>query len=805
MKLFWILPFAILLSTLCIGSTLASDDNEFAEFEDEFVEVVTDSPHIEKHEERVPPQRVEPPVQRDDFEDEDFGIEGNEPDEHVEIENPAETDAGDRPPEPLKFTDVPAHFRSNWASYQVEGVVVLIIAIYLLNYLIGKTTNSSIAHTVFEMCRPALEEQFSVVGDDGTTELDKLESGLKRDTDSTFSAWCTGRVNVNSLYLQMKMVKRQDLVSRVIDLFEPTIDRMSIKCSLESSPDCDPLIFAVGEKKIATKQFKEMLDLNSFVSERKQTAQQFNLPASWQLYADQNEVVFSILEPGVVSLFKKHEDAIEFIHISDQYTGPKPAEGESYTKLPEPQRFMHVSLNMKALGTDEETVAEVLNLVFYLIDKARKLKLSKDAKVKAERRRKEFEDAFMKQTHQFRQEAAQARREEKTRERKQKLMDENDPDRQKRLEAKELKREAKAKQPKMKQLKVKMEKNNFRRYNPLIDEWIIVAVNRINRPWQGAKTEKATSKTKSAEDPKPSEKNPLAPGGTRSSGVVNEQYQSIYVFSNDFPSFTEFEECAEREEDGNLFKQKEVRGTCKVICYHPDSQLTLATMDIGEVRAVVDIWHQQYVELGAKYEWVQIFENRGAVVGCSNMHPHGQLWASDYLPTLPAKKHESQKKYLEKHGKVMLVDYLEQEIVKNERIILRNAHWTWLVPFWAFWPYETMLLPNRHVQRFTDLTEAEKQSLAEMLRALLIRYDNVFECSFPYMMGWSCAPTGSFLSEDCSHWQTHLSLFPPLLRSATVPKFLAGYEVFAEKQRDISPEMAAKTLREIDRVHYSKK
>uniref|UniRef100_K7HN31 Probable galactose-1-phosphate uridylyltransferase n=1 Tax=Caenorhabditis japonica TaxID=281687 RepID=K7HN31_CAEJA len=145
----------------------------------------------------------------------------------------------------------------------------------------------------------------------------------------------------------------------------------------------------------------------------------------------------------------------------------------------------------------------------------------------------------------------------------------------------------------------------------------------------------------------------------------------------------------------------------------------------------------------------------------------------------------------------MLMDYLEQEIHKNKRIISRTEHWTWLVPFWAFWPYETMLLPNRHVERFTDLTESEKQSLAEILRLLLIKYDNVFECSFPYMMGWSGAPTGSFLAQDCSHWQLHLSFFPPLLRSATVPKYLAGYEVFAEKQRDISPEMAAKTLREI--------
>uniref|UniRef100_A0A1I7TFS4 PAT complex subunit CCDC47 n=1 Tax=Caenorhabditis tropicalis TaxID=1561998 RepID=A0A1I7TFS4_9PELO len=392
--------------------------------------------------------------QKDDFEDDDFGVV-DEQEEETEKAKETETEDQQTPVQPLKFTDVPAHFRSNWASYQVEGIVVLIILIYLFNYIVGKTTNATIANTVFEMCRPVLEEQFAVVGDDGTTELEKLEPSLRRDTDSTFSAWCTGRVNVNSLFIQMKTIKRQDLVSRVLNIFDPTFDKMTIKVSLETGNDVDPLIFAIGEKKVASKNFKEMLDLNSFVSERKQAAQQFNLPANWQLYADQNEVVYSILDPGVVSLLKRHEQAIEFIHISDQFTGPKPVDGESYTRLPEPQRFMFVTLNLKQLGEDEESVTEIFNLVFYLMDKVKKMKLSKDAKQKAERRRKEFEDAFLKQTHQFRQEAAQARKEEKTRERKQKLMDENDPDRQKRLEAKELKREAKAKQPKMKQLKVK--------------------------------------------------------------------------------------------------------------------------------------------------------------------------------------------------------------------------------------------------------------------------------------------------------------------------------------------------------------
>ncbi|EGT45825.1 CBN-CCDC-47 protein [Caenorhabditis brenneri] len=453
-----IIGIFVFLAILCghLGSTAGNtDDNEFAEFEDDFAD--SSVPDIPEFKEDKEERRAAPPVveQKDEFEDEDFGVV-DEQDEELEKTKDADSETDEQAPvQPLKFTDVPAHFRSNWASYQVEGIVVLVIFIYLLNYIIGKTTNSTIAHTIFDMCRPSLEEQFALVGDDGSSELDKLEPTLRRETDSVFSAWCTGRVNANSLFIQMKMIKRQDLVSRILDIFDPSYDKMTIKVSLEGGQDVDPMIFAVGEKKIASKNFKEMLDLNSFVSERKQAAQQFNLPATWQLYADQSEVVFSMLEPGVVSLLKRHEEAIEFIHISDQYTGPKPGEGETYTRLPEAQRIMFVSLNLKKLAEDEESVTEILSLVYYLIDKVKKTKLSKDAKVKAERRRKEFEDAFLKQTHQIRQEAAQARKEEKTRERKQKLMDENDPDRQKRLEAKELKREAKAKQPKMKQLKVK--------------------------------------------------------------------------------------------------------------------------------------------------------------------------------------------------------------------------------------------------------------------------------------------------------------------------------------------------------------
>ncbi|PAV57793.1 hypothetical protein WR25_05100 [Diploscapter pachys] len=346
-------------------------------------------------------------------------------------------------------------------------------------------------------------------------------------------------------------------------------------------------------------------------------------------------------------------------------------------------------------------------------------------------------------------------------------------------------------------------KNNKRRYNPLLDEWVIVAENRVNRPWQGAVGTKP--EPKKSDDGKPKE-NPIAPGGQRANGNMTPEYTSTYVFDNDFPSFTDFGATGQNLQNSNedgLFKEEEVRGTCRVICYHPDSEKTLATMTKEEALGVVKVWTDQYKELEPKWKWVQIFENRGAAVGCSNLHPHGQLWASNFLPTLAAKKDETQRQYFEKTGKVMLVEYLQLELAKKDRIVVSNQHWTVLVPFWAFWPFETMLLPNRHVTRFTEISEEEKLSLAEILQELIVKYDNIFECYFPYSMGWLGAPSGDRLKEENKHWQLHASFHPPLLRSATVPKYQAGYEVFAEKQRDITPEFAAAHIRQQPTVHYT--
>lgn len=347
------------------------------------------------------------------------------------------------------------------------------------------------------------------------------------------------------------------------------------------------------------------------------------------------------------------------------------------------------------------------------------------------------------------------------------------------------------------------QKNNHRRYNPLLDEWVIVAGNRVSRPWQGAKTEPPSFTSSDAT-------NSLAPGGQRHNGVVTPEYKTTFVFDNDFPTFTNFStvgngaDKSEPEED-ELFRSVEVRGVCRVICYHPDTKQCLATMSLDEVKHVVRIWVEQFRELKERYHWIQIFENRGAAVGCSNAHPHGQLWAGNFLPSLPSRKDKCQRDYFARHGRPLLGDYLQRELTgDDERIVVRNQYWTVLVPYWAFWPYETMLLPNRHVQRIDELDQDEQTALADILQRLLIKYDNIFKCPFPFSMGWLGAPTGPLVTDDNRCWYLHASFHPPLLRSATVPKYLAGYEMFAETQRDITPETAAATIKSQPEIHYSR-
>jgi UDPglucose--hexose-1-phosphate uridylyltransferase len=237
-----------------------------------------------------------------------------------------------------------------------------------------------------------------------------------------------------------------------------------------------------------------------------------------------------------------------------------------------------------------------------------------------------------------------------------------------------------------------------------------------------------------------------------------------------------------------------------VICFSPRHDLTLAQMAVGDIREVVEVWAGQVTELGGKYQWVQLFENKGAAMGCSNPHPHGQVWAGSALPNQPAAEDRHQADYLCRTGRNLLLDVAEKEAANGARTVAENADWLAVVPFWAVWPFEMLLMPRRrHILRIPDLTPTERQSLAEILRNVLIRYDNLFEVSFPYSMGWHGAPTteGTF-----DHWQLHAHFFPPLLRSATVRKFMVGYELLAEAQRDLTPEQAAQRLRDAKSVHY---
>ncbi|XP_068781058.1 galactose-1-phosphate uridylyltransferase-like isoform X2 [Struthio camelus] len=241
------------------------------------------------------------------------------------------------------------------------------------------------------------------------------------------------------------------------------------------------------------------------------------------------------------------------------------------------------------------------------------------------------------------------------------------------------------------------------------------------------------------------------------------------------------------------------------MCFHPWSDLTLPLMSPAEIRAVVDEWAELAAELGATYPWVQIFENKGAMMGCSNPHPHCQIWASSFLPNEAQLEERTQREYLSQHGVPMLLEYAEQEARRKERLVVENADWLVVVPYWATWPFETLLLPRRHVCRLQDLREGERDSLASIMQRLLIKYDNLFEISFPYSMGWHGAPTGPHLEEDCGHWQLHAHYYPPLLRSATVRKFMVGYEMLAQAQRDLTPEQAAERLRNLPEVHYKRR
>jgi UDPglucose--hexose-1-phosphate uridylyltransferase len=328
---------------------------------------------------------------------------------------------------------------------------------------------------------------------------------------------------------------------------------------------------------------------------------------------------------------------------------------------------------------------------------------------------------------------------------------------------------------------------SHRRLNPLTGEWVLVSPHRMKRPWQG-KREAVPATGLPAHDPDCY----LCAGNLRANGARNPDYVHTFVFENDFAALQP-DAPAERVADGLLVAEGEP-GLCRVLCFSPRHDLTLAMMEVADIARIVDAWVEETVNLGRRPDIgaVQVFENRGEIMGCSNPHPHGQIWATRNLPNELEKETARQTQYLLDHGRPLLLDYLAQELRLRERIVAENDHFVTLAPFWAFWPFETIILPRRRIGGFDEFSPAEKTALAASLSDLTRRYDRLFDVSFPYSMGFHQKPTDGAVHAE---WQMHAHFYPPLLRSATVKKFMVGFEMLAEAQRDITPEQAAKQLR----------
>jgi UDPglucose--hexose-1-phosphate uridylyltransferase len=337
-----------------------------------------------------------------------------------------------------------------------------------------------------------------------------------------------------------------------------------------------------------------------------------------------------------------------------------------------------------------------------------------------------------------------------------------------------------------------------RRYNPLINEWVLVSPHRSKRPWQG-QNETVNLDKLPAYDPSCY----LCPGNIRANGTANPDYENAFVFENDFAALKQEEIVFEDSKNDTFFKAKPERGISRVVCFSPKHNLTLPEMEVPAIQNIIQTWQQEYTNLGAidYINHVQIFENKGSVMGCSNPHPHGQIWAQSSLPTQVEKTQNNLKNYYKKHKTNLLQDYLQEELKLNERIVIENQYFVALVPFWAIWPYETMIISKRHFGKITDLTPAEVTDFALTLKQLTTKYDNLFQTSFPYSSGIHQAPTDG---ESHEEWQFHMHFYPPLLRSATVKKFMVGYEMMGESQRDITPESSATMLRIASDVHYKK-
>jgi UDPglucose--hexose-1-phosphate uridylyltransferase len=338
-----------------------------------------------------------------------------------------------------------------------------------------------------------------------------------------------------------------------------------------------------------------------------------------------------------------------------------------------------------------------------------------------------------------------------------------------------------------------LEQRPHRRLNRLTGDWVLVSPQRMRRPWSG-QLDAAPAERRPAFDPTC----PLCPGNRRAGSATNPAYDGTFAFDNDFGALLPGGSAQATGEsapgEDPMFTAHAVQGACRVICFSPRHDLALADMDESAVASVVGTWARETETLGATYPWVQVFENKGTMMGCSNLHPHGQIWASSVLPNEAAKEDARQREYFSRHGEPLLCHYAAREIESGERLVYASEDWVAVVPYWAVWPFELLVVPRRRVERLPDLTPVERRSLARALTRVLGRYDRLFSVSFPYSMGWHGAP---YVTVGTEHWQLHAHIFPPLLRSAAVRKHMVGYEMLAEPQRDTTPEAAAKALQDL--------
>ena len=335
-----------------------------------------------------------------------------------------------------------------------------------------------------------------------------------------------------------------------------------------------------------------------------------------------------------------------------------------------------------------------------------------------------------------------------------------------------------------------------RRWNPLRQSWVMVSPHRTQRPWQGEVGQK-TVPSEVSYDPQCY----LCPGNQRAGGAANPAYEGIFSFVNDYAALLPDSPVVTEAPASPLLVAEPARGLRTVLCSHPDHSLTLARMTRQEIRPVVDAWTQQYQELGGLdwIQYVQIFENRGAMMGASNPHPHGQIWSTGFVPDEPAAETVAQRQHLDSTGRCLLCEYVSAEHAAGERVVFENEHFAAIVPFWAVWPFEILLVPRRHLGALPEFTSDERDGLADALKRLTTRYDNLFQTSFPYTMGFHQTPTDGGQHPE---WHFHAHFYPPLLRSATVRKFMVGFEMLGMPQRDITPEDAAQRLRDCSEEHF---